>query len=858
MENTENSRPESLDEALNAAFKLEKAQAAGWDDSAKKLKEELSSKIEGAISTLIKESDTGNLIAALDFFEISSPQCQVIGKDAEHAEDVILSARKIAAKFRFKKAESLFGAAVSPEEEARFEERNKWLEEAMRIVASQIQNKEGDPFGANLLLGKCYYERGRNILPQGEDIPPRKLEAMRKALQYLDESLKIVKQEPEKTDQDTSNEFGDLQKEIHFKRAEVLHELYRLDREGYKAAFKEALETVADKSNGDFKPSDIQQYIILDRYCELCNGGKTDEWNEEILNFLPPKDQIILHRENLELLKAKAALRLYGANNLKEDDLVKAAKSAVEAMEGFALFYPCWDDILEFISHLKKLNGNKTVDKWCELAIHAWEICEEKERQFNFGLQLRQYWSRLKGLYELALKAARKNEDWLVAAKVVDSLKGRTPRMWKQVIGLLSHYSKETADGLNEERKTFFEQEVQAANKFVSGHKKFAKHVDHLLGRRERTSFNIAEIPEGWSAVHLYFRKDKETGCFNDGMALIGSRQPNSKNVTWCRKCVDDYKLNNMWTVYKEWLRKYRNPDADSFDALLALCVSIGDTLPFIFNEADKGQKIIWVPYDFTHKLPLHAAYNASTKKYLFQECASTYIPAWSMISPANKSVSGDSEDYCLRFFQDEHENYLKRIFDEYPWKEKRDSARRDQLLEFVEIFREKSPQNLAIFCHGMAHETNPFDSKLRLGEEGVTLLDLHCMGLNLAGTRVFLGACETEMTPDKPSRLDEHLSLAGAFLTMGCAEVMGSLWRCKESMTHELIRDSLNTNPPLWKIVKCKQKKWMKDGWGNEKERRKHQIWPVQQRLHYIAPFRAIGYPVQSTKHQTSSSRQE
>ena len=208
---------------------------------------------------------------------------------------------------------------------------------------------------------------------------------------------------------------------------------------------------------------------------------------------------------------------------------------------------------------------------------------------------------------------------------------------------------------------------------------------------------------------------------------------------------------------------------------------------------------------------------------------------------------------YCLRNFDKTgHKDYLKNIYDLSVWTCKKDDITKEHIVKLAERVEKTPPEILAILCHGEADEVDPFASRLKLGSGGISLLELMWRIPSLLGSTAMPAACETEMTPNRPNAIDEHISIAGTFLTKGCSQVLGTLWEAKEPLMKELIECAVSCRLSLWRVFQCLQIKWLHhkpkyeidytdEAWSLFKD------YDPGILLHDIAPFRVVGYPVDS-----------
>ena len=252
------------------------------------------------------------------------------------------------------------------------------------------------------------------------------------------------------------------------------------------------------------------------------------------------------------------------------------------------------------------------------------------------------------------------------------------------------------------------------------------------------------------------------------------------------------------------------------------------------------------------HLLPLHAAKAPVSAnwngEYLFQRKVSTYLPAWShihnnLLTPC--VTSGDK--YCCRNVDKSSKNkFYNKLIKNSSWTKKIDDADKDVFAKFGAEFR-KPPDCLTILCHGIADEVFSVNSMLKLGSGGLSLIELQMADLNLTGTKVLLGACESELAPVKTTQIDEHLSLAGTFLSKGASLVFGSMWKCKVPVAEELILEALKKDINVYQMLKKKQKDWITREKAPELWPQGAEIfkgYPNSLKLYIIAPFKITGYP--------------
>ena len=817
---------EFLNKALKLDFELEEIRAARRNHRETKTEEKekqeaLRLEILSAVANLVRQKQSHEemipkLMAVQHLFPEFADACPALAplpnqeSSGTPFEGFQEKMQDLASKVIIDKASKLLERARSGKGLI-FASRNKLLERALQILLKLEDLSPGSR--AASLVAECYCERSLNILPQGTTIPPRKMEALQKALAATDQAC-----------------------------PEILNHLRRLEPANFQEQFQDALEDLF--VSGSFTaPKTVQDYVLLDQYCEA--------QPDEAAGLIPLLQQAVkaadlqgsadkdLHPENLFLITAKACLRLCRLKKIQEPEVAAAFDNCLGRMKKFGLFHHCWDDLISF------LQENLPEPVVCaatigQATIKAWEICHSKQRKMSCGIHLRQYWSRLQGLYELAFQVAVDRQQYSQAARIADSLKGRSSMVWKNVLAVLAEKPNLNAEVYRQASEYFFNIEAQAyADNFTVGGKDFKKNfpdlTPELLARGLDTPMDINDLPLGWSAVHLHLSDHGLDGLH--GSAIIISNRAADRQISSFQKTIPTEALQSLWQAYVHWsevcggVKKGKN-------SLVDLCEKIGRALDFVFDLVDDKQKIIWLPHGFTHKLPLHAACNPKDGTYLFEKTASVYLPTWPVLpkSKANQPMGA----YCFRAFPENQNNYFANIA-ELPWDVMEPKTNKECFRQFAETTNTAPPRYLALLCHGKADPNNPFAAHLQLNNSDLTFLELNCLDLKLTGSQVFLGACETELTPPHPSQVDEHLSMAGAFLAKGASQVVGTLWELDEALAEPLLQDCMQEDQPLWQLVWHKQQEWWENGLPGAVVANVSK----ESKLHCIAPIRVLGYPV-------------
>ena len=238
-----------------------------------------------------------------------------------------------------------------------------------------------------------------------------------------------------------------------------------------------------------------------------------------------------------------------------------------------------------------------------------------------------------------------------------------------------------------------------------------------------------------------------------------------------------------------KWQHRYmESPEAretEASDLLIALCRTVGDALPFLFDlPAENG--IRFIPHDFLHRVPLHGAMDPEGN-VLLQKTSCCYLPALGFAHETRGRTSGEATEQgngdertasCLHYIDRKKDMLLHEIlqsfFDE-EYFENHHEATGDIETDFSKI-TDCSPNLATIFCHGRADINNPFRSKLVLGKD-MTLLSLFLSDIRFDNTDLLLSACETDLMTFADSSIDEQLSLAAVFLGKNAESVLGFMW---------------------------------------------------------------------------------
>ena len=851
---------ELLNQAIDADFALETVFSKSDNELPGKMKGlqfKCKEAFRIAIQALLQDQkNLDHFAAAVMLFNDPKIKCELFDKNSNAGVKLGIDmekAEKIHAEYIFKKAEHLYKRATSADKNYPYRYRNDWLMKAIRLLMDSVENEYDIPDNDKLkiewktpftktenmqykiciLLSKCYFKRGLSILPKGKGVSPpeKKVEAMRKALKWADAAVQ---------EDNSSSE------PLSFK-IKILYELYKISGQEYH----EKLKTIADSvlqivSEKSFVPQKISDLHVLSICCRFSNK-KYDALKEYDLLILNAAIKNNDPSFSLCLMKAQAGLRIN--KNISDkcviEKIICNTEETIEELEQIELFSTIWDEVIDLIRNLK----DEKIDEWQTFAVRAWEICDDKESQMSCGLEIRQYWSRLERLYHLAIEGA---DNSIQKVCIIDSLKGRSLLAWNDLDVFLQQKSGRRADEIKKLRKLFYEGEANALmGNYIGQYPEVKNQLENL---QKRFSLRVDLIPAGWTALHFYLQKSENEKL--ECRCIAGCNSGNTEQkIEW--EELDPCDLTEVWTGYKKWRDKYYGLDnkTQSDEYLDELCEIIGRSLPFLFNEKKvKTNGIIFIPHGFMHLLPLHAAKapasaNWNDGEYLFERKVSTYLPAWSLIHKDLFTTCATSDDkYCCRNVEKSSKKlFYKNLIEHKSWTKKVDDADKDIFAKFGVEFK-KPPDCLTILCHGVADKVFPVNSTLRLGAGGLSLIELQMTDLKLAGTKVLLGACESELAPAKTTQIDEHLSLAGTFLSKGASLVFGSMWECNVPVAEELILEALKKGISVNQMLQEKQKEWITSKKAPELWLQGAEIfqgYPNSLKLYFIAPFKITGYPL-------------
>ena len=707
---------------------------------------------------------------------------------------------------------------------------------------SSLKNKPEQYIKLLSVIAKAYYHRALLFQSKKDQIPEKKIESFNESMQYCDKVLNFQKNENCEEMKVWLLSYRELYK-IYDEVNRTKDGNYFVTEEENNDSSKKTSknhdqyynEVICDKQKKYFtKDINEKKNDYIKKYVE--SKQIDNDLNDIILFFdylrTVEKKEINIDEQlkkiiHIKTLKPKQISEIYKAIALfslgKTFELQRKVQEAIQsAPKSFA--DPFWQELIDLIIMLK----NEDCERWKIIAISAWEKCCENVEQIGNNIYLSWYWANQKRLYDLAFSAETDVEG---KARIADSLKARS--------NLFLH-------GLQELKTKAYEnndhEQVQKINTIIEQDMN-SRDNSFIVNILKRTDLNIEEeiippetdnepisytnLPEGWASIHFYLNELEYENGEKGGHALI--YDPKSKKkwevVPFCYK--------NLYQCYLEWEENYLHKSEKFDDFLLLLCIEIGKTMDFLFQKL-VSKKIIWVPHGFLHRLPLHAAINNDKKEYTFflEKYETIYLPAWHLQNINKDTVVENNENFIIKNFP---ESNFEGLCDSLKKNHKdiRDDSKKTDLQNAIN----KGAKNIAVICHGQCDRSNPFRSSLKLYEGDMTIFDIVTTPGSLSGTRVFIAACETDMTPPIEKSIDEYLSISSAFLSHGASYIAGGLWKIKPSKVNICYKRLLQKEQQEVFFSKALQE-WQFRNLKNAKPE------SLPKLLYSYIPFRIIGFP--------------
>lgn len=195
-------------------------------------------------------------------------------------------------------------------------------------------------------------------------------------------------------------------------------------------------------------------------------------------------------------------------------------------------------------------------------------------------------------------------------------------------------------------------------------------------------------------------------------------------------------------------------------------------------KESPGIQDLLLVPHRYLHNMPLHAALDRETGRYLAQDVTVIYLPALQLLAAG--SISSFTADSSVLVVGEPATDmpplpgaFLEALA-------VADLLKSEVLIgkeATVQAFAERAPRARAIHlaCHGIYNDRNPERSHLVLaGNEPLTAAGISELPLGSVDLAV-TAACESARA--RPAAVDESLGLTRAWLLSGVRFVLGAQW---------------------------------------------------------------------------------
>jgi hypothetical protein len=448
-------------------------------------------------------------------------------------------------------------------------DQRELLESALKILVNFEKEMDGKIEPATCaLIARTYLLRSAIMLPKGFTVPEKKKEALRKGSEYI-------------------RTIDDLTEEALRVRGSLLLEQRHIDileknresngdNQTLIKELREALENGCDKFNN----------TIEDVRIALCYIELTDDKTDLLQKIIDSQ----LDFPGIELYRLKAYF-------LKGDYAAISDEALKEELSGIRFNHPVWNEAMIFIKQLKDAQA----DCWRKLALAAYQVCRTRESETS-SLHLRWYWSGYRLLYDLAFIA---EDDLHRKAEIADSLKSRVSLHAKALDEIIKN---------DKEREEYYNAHAVA---YAGGYVKGAGRIH--TGRKEKdcdTNNVFKALPKDVAIVAFYLNYcEKNKDSRGRGYALI------AENGTWN---IKEFPFDSLYKAYLTWQTNYARHKESASPSLVELCEEIGRAMPFLFEITKK--RIVFVPHDFLHRLPLHGAIKREWPKVLLEEYSCLYL----------------------------------------------------------------------------------------------------------------------------------------------------------------------------------------------------------------------------------------
>jgi tetratricopeptide (TPR) repeat protein len=221
-----------------------------------------------------------------------------------------------------------------------------------------------------------------------------------------------------------------------------------------------------------------------------------------------------------------------------------------------------------------------------------------------------------------------------------------------------------------------------------------------------------------------------------------------------------------------------------SFQATQAHLGELYDALVAPLRHLLRGRRVVFVPHENLHHVPLHALYDG--KQYLIDSFAVSYAPSASIYALCHaQPCQSDGASLILGVgdarapFIEEESRSVAKILPRPELFLGPDATR--------QVLRDKGPGSrfIHISTHGRFRRDNPMFSAIRLGDAYLTLYDLY--QLSLPAELVTLSGCSTGL--NVVAKGDELLGLVRGLLGAGAKSLLLTLWDVQDHSASELTK---------------------------------------------------------------------
>jgi tetratricopeptide (TPR) repeat protein len=196
------------------------------------------------------------------------------------------------------------------------------------------------------------------------------------------------------------------------------------------------------------------------------------------------------------------------------------------------------------------------------------------------------------------------------------------------------------------------------------------------------------------------------------------------------------------------------------------------------------GKRLILVPHEQLHHVPLHALYDGA--RYLADDFAISYAPSAAIFAACRALPSAPGTGALVLGVPDINapsiEEEIRTVSCVLPAAELYAGEKATRRL-----LRDKGPASrfIHIGTHGRFRRDNPMFSAIRLGDGYLTLYDLY--GMSLPAELVTLSGCSTGL--NVVAKGDEPLGLVRGLLHAGARTLMLTLWDVQDRTAADLMK---------------------------------------------------------------------